>query len=201
MQLGGGDMALFGESEVRAAARSVESHLYKSADGIFRAEIRDVPITQSFRIFLCHSFNDAQIILGLKTVLEDMGHSVYIDHQVDPQLNRQHETPETADQLRARMQHCEALLFATSDNSANSKWMPWELGYFDGHKGRVAILPLVPDYTMSDTYAGQEYLGIYPYVTRSPAQDAPGDRLWVHWSSDWYVVFEAWLRGEGPTQH
>ena len=34
--------------------------------------------------------------------------------------------------LRQRMDHCRFLLFATSKASPDSKWMPWELGYFDG---------------------------------------------------------------------
>jgi hypothetical protein len=41
--------------------------------------------------------------------------------------------------------------------------MPWELGFFDGYRpGQVAILPLVR--TSGETFEGQEYLGLYPYV-------------------------------------
>jgi hypothetical protein len=61
------------------------------------------------------------------------------------------------------MRNSQSLIFATSSASSQSKWMPWELGYFDGFKpGYVAILPLVPS-TYSD-FKGQEYLGLYPYV-------------------------------------
>jgi hypothetical protein len=59
------------------------------------------------------------------------------------------------------MGNCESLIFATSDASPASKWMPWELGYFDGRRpNRVAILPLVESATHG--FRGQEYLGLYP---------------------------------------
>lgn len=194
-------MALLRESEVRAAARSTTGYLFKSADAILQAEIRNAPMSQNFHIFLCHSIDDMQIVLGTKTILEQMGYSVYVDHQVDPQLDRRYVTRDTADHLRSRMRHCEALFYATSYNSTSSKWMPWELGYFDGYKNKAAILPLVSDYTETDSYAGQEYLGIYPYITRAPARDDTRDRLWVCWSSDLYVSFEEWLQGTEPRQH
>jgi len=37
--------------------------------------------------------------------------------------------------------------------------MPWELGFFDGHDGRVAILPIAK--SPEPSYVGHEYLGIY----------------------------------------
>ena len=40
--------------------------------------------------------------------------------------------------------------------------MPWELGYFDALKQKVAILPLVNK--SDDEYKGQEYLGLYPCI-------------------------------------
>jgi hypothetical protein len=43
--------------------------------------------------------------------------------------------------------------------------MPWELGYFDGFKGRVFVYPLDED---AESYAqGQEYLRIYPLIPRT----------------------------------
>jgi hypothetical protein len=39
--------------------------------------------------------------------------------------------------------------------------MPWELGYFDGLRERVAVLPVVKT---QGAYVGNEYLGLYPTV-------------------------------------
>jgi len=113
-----------------------------------------------FDVFLSHSFRDAVLILGLKRVLEAAGLSVYVDWIQDPQLDRTKVNATTADHLRERMKRCRSLVYATSQNASTSRWMPWELGFFDGAHGpeRVAICPIV---TGTGSYAGEEYLGLY----------------------------------------
>ncbi|WP_169775037.1 hypothetical protein [Pseudomonas sp. CES] len=72
---------------------------------------------------------------------------------------------ETAAILRERMKSSRSMMYIATGNSSGSKWMPWELGFFDGHKpGRVAILPLQD--SESQSFEGQEYLGLYPVVTK-----------------------------------
>jgi hypothetical protein len=41
--------------------------------------------------------------------------------------------------------------------------MPWELGYFDGYNGAVAVLPITADDGTID-FSQEEYLEIYPKV-------------------------------------
>jgi hypothetical protein len=62
--------------------------------------------------------------------LEDEGLSVYVDSVVDPQLDREKVTVDTAELLRGRMNRSRFLLYTTSTASTQSRWMPWELGYF-----------------------------------------------------------------------
>jgi hypothetical protein len=118
----------------------------------------DIP----FDIFMSHSYEDAEIIAGAKLIIEqNSGLTVYVDWIEDAQADRSRVTAGTADMLRQRMNHCRFLLYATSRSSPNSKWMPWELGYFDGLKGgSVGILPIVQ--STDDSFKGQEYLGLYP---------------------------------------
>lgn len=119
--------------------------------------------SDKFDIFLSHSLGDADVVAGVKIILESQGHTVYVDWIVDGQLDRRAVTPKTADILRQRMRQSESMIFATSESSPKSRWMPWELGYFDGlRQGRIAILPLVA--SSGATFEGQEYLGLYPLV-------------------------------------
>ncbi len=114
-----------------------------------------------FDVFLSHSIRDAELVLGVANILEKMGQKVYIDWVVDKQLSRDSVTKETAETLRNRMKQSSKLLYLATDNASSSKWMPWELGYFDGLKsGKVAILPLVD--SVDSSFQGQEYLGLYP---------------------------------------
>lgn len=138
----------------------------------------------NFDIFLSHSLRDALLIVGLKRLLEADGLSVYVDWISDPQLDRAKVNAATAARLRERMKACRSLVYATSQNASISRWMPWELGFFDGLHGseRVAICPIV---TGSGDYAGEEYLGLYktlekvrdgsvirPFVVRQSQQQA-----------------------------
>jgi hypothetical protein len=119
------------------------------------------PMSKDFDVFLSHSSEDAEVIAGVKILLEREGMSVYVDWLEDPEADRSNVTPQTANMLRARMNHCGSLLYASSKSSAQSKWMPWELGYFDGRRpGCVGILPIVA--SAGEIFRGQEYLGLYP---------------------------------------
>jgi hypothetical protein len=120
---------------------------------------------KTFDVFLSHSYNDAEIILGVAKFIEDQGKSVYVDWIVDKELNRSSVNTKTADLLRTRMRASKSFVYASSENSPHSKWMPWELGFFDGLRpGMVSILPLVQ--STDSEWKGQEYLGLYPVINR-----------------------------------
>lgn len=129
------------------------------------ALLRTLTKTGHFDIFLSHSSKDAEIVLGIKTILERSGKRVYVDWVDDPALGRNDVSAATAAHIRTRMQQCSSLVYAATGAATNSKWMPWELGCFDGRKGpeAVAIMPIV-QYQGQDV--GQEYLDLYPTVER-----------------------------------
>jgi hypothetical protein len=179
---------------------------FTKAASILESQAKSLSLAKSFDVFLSHSYADAKDtqalnaddLLALKEKLEKEHQlSVYVDWIVDKSLDRSKVDAQTAARLRARMDHCRCLLYATSEQAENSKWMPWELGYFDGKKGRVAILPIV-DKQLS-TYKGQEYLGLYPYVDEVTAKGSTKMSLWVNESSTKYIALSAWLEGQNPT--
>lgn len=191
-------MALFKESYLRARAAS-ETSIYESTSSVLTRKVTASAGTTEFDIFLSHSFDDQALILGIWLELEDMGYKVYVDWIHDRSLSRDKVTKETAQILRHRMQSSKSLFFATSNNSTASKWMPWELGYKDGHNRKSAILPISQNDTQS--YSGQEYLGIYPYITEDVASNGNlNKRLWVRRSATCYVIFDSWLQGIEPTE-
>jgi hypothetical protein len=189
-------MALLSIDQIKSRAKSVFATTlrYKKAGRILESEQFSERDKQSWDIFLSHSYQDVKLdneaLLGLRSLLKELGFTVYIDWIEDEELDRKAVSKETAAQLKSRMNQSKCLFFATSQNSASSKWMPWELGYFDGSKAnRVAVLPL----TGGTTFRGQEYLGLYPYV------DQTGNSLWIHsQETDKYVSFTDWLKGKNP---
>jgi hypothetical protein len=153
-------------------------------------------IQNDFDVFLSHSYRDARTIeadklLRLKVLLESHGLSVYVDWIVDRTVSRDRVTTENAAVIRSRMNHSRSLIYVTSATSSESKWMPWELGYKDGKNGRVAILPVVDQRVNS--YHGQEYLGLYPFVTRETNVNGQM-RLWLRRNDGSYVELSEWIR-------
>jgi hypothetical protein len=155
-------MAFYTAAQLRKIAQDCVQPLRKSTSGYIKESKLAASARQSFDVFLSHSILDEEIILGVKIVIEKLGFSVYVDWIEDPELDRKKVNAETADRLQTRMKQCKCLIYAHSINSPDSKWMPWELGFFDGYKGHIAVLPVAE--TVTDVFSGQEYLGLYPYV-------------------------------------
>ena len=153
----------------------------------------------SFDIFLSHSYADREIIPVLKNELESYGFSVYVDWITDKLLSRDKINKKTAEVLQTRMKQSKCLIYATSDNSQKSRWMPWELGYFDEIKDKmVGILPLKKyGNNFNDNFKGEEYLGLYYYIDKEKNQ-LNEMRLWVRENQDKYVLLNSWLIGEKP---
>lgn len=155
--------------------------------------------TKTFDIFLSHSSDDNEFVAGIKLILEDFGFTVYVDWN-DPALNPNRVTPMTAAILRERMSHCRSLVYAYSGNAQNSRWMPWELGYFDGLKSSmVAVLPISGD--ASKSIQGSEYVGLYYAIDIDTISNTNRKALWVNNGLDEYVNFKDWLKGIKPYRH
>ena len=168
-------MASYFTLEEAYAAKREREPLRESVE-ILRKSMESASLTDTFDVFLSHSSKDADLILGIKSLLEERGLSVYVDWISDPQLDRSKVTANTANQLRARMRQCDSLIYAATTNATSSKWMPWELGYFDGHRGdeHIAIMPFVRH--QGDAFSGQEYLSLYAVIQKDIYQNGtPGE--------------------------
>lgn len=173
-------MAFYTKTEARSAAQSTlqKSFQRKSSAQILNESLARTTDFDTFDVFLSHSIRDPELVLGVKALLEDKGLKTYVDWIDDPQLSRDNVTKETAAVLRKRMQQSKSLIFIATDNASESKWMPWELGFFDGFsKGAVAVLPLVD--TSSSSFKGQQYLGLYPVVEKDVYGDTGKQEVFV----------------------
>lgn len=183
-------MPFMTKDDVRRAARSrIQKSRSYSAEAVLRESASALSATGQFDVFLSHSFEDAEIVLGVWEILVSRGLTVYVDWIQDPQLSRENITAETADTLRQRMRASKSLLYITTGNSAKSKWMPWELGYFDGYRhGSIGILPVVD--SKSDRLAGQEFLGLYPTVEELTYKNGRSDYFVVEKSRSGYRTLD-----------
>lgn len=151
---------LLTEAELKRVANASRGH--RAASIVLKEETAVATARSSFDVFLSHSFKDAEIVLGVKRIFEELGFTAYVDWVEDSQLDRTKVSSATAELLRTRMRQSKTLIYVHSNNSPGSRWMPWELGFFDGFRTAVAVLPVAKN--SSETFSGQEFLGLYPYI-------------------------------------
>lgn len=153
-------MAYLLERDIRARARrrarDEGRSIKETLDEIARRQ------DGKYDIFLSQTIRDAEIVLGVCDLLTEMGYSVFCDWITAPEEDREAVTPARASFIRTAMSASSSLLFLDTKGAAQSLWMCWELGWFDGNNGHVAILPILAD--DQKYYRGREFLGLYPYV-------------------------------------
>lgn len=112
-------------------------------------------------IFLSHSHKDRPLIEPTIAFLRSHGVKVYVDWMDEgmPDVI----SAETARKLKERILQQRKFLVLVSENSKDSRWVPWELGFADSAKGlgHIATFPVrdgVSDFTQN------EYMRIYPKI-------------------------------------
>lgn len=185
------------KAEIRGYASGSLRKSYTSDSGkLLWESVRAAVDAEKYDVFLSHASKDAELILGVKSLLEEMGLKVYVDWVEDAQLDRSKVSRENADVLRKRMRQSSSLIWVATNAASESKWMPWELGYFDGFKAnQVAVLPLV-DYA-NEAFKGQEYLALYPLVGKNTYTDGRKDIFVEDAGRQWTTLRQF---GSGATQ-
>ena len=153
-------MTFLRESEMRARARRrADAEGVSIAEALRRAARKRLP---QYDIFLSQTIRDAEIVLGVYDLLTSAGYTVFCDWIDAPEADRNQVTPANAGFVRATMGVSDTLLFLDTEGADQSLWMCWELGWFDGARGPVAVLPVLAE--GERYYRGREFLGLYPYV-------------------------------------
>lgn len=115
-------------------------------------------------VFLSHSHKDAGLVKRAAAFLKSLGVEIYVDW-LDGDMPST-TSPETAKKLKKKISEHKKFILLATENSRESKWVPWELGFADTKKGmkNIAILPVAESET---TYKGTEFVGIYPLIRKS----------------------------------
>lgn len=95
---------------------------------------------KTYDLFLSHSSVDSELLLRLKSVLNHININVYIDWVNDRNaLKRELTNVNTANAIIERLKASKALLYVHTDAGLNSRWTPWELGFFHALKNKVCV--------------------------------------------------------------
>ena len=126
------------------------------------------------KAFLCHSHKDSLLVEGLIVLFAEAGVDIYVDWK--DETMPAHTNPETAKKIQDRIRNSDLFLFLATENSMNSRWCPWEIGYGDAAHKEVLIIPTSVGYTEY----GSEYLGLYGKIDEGVYRQTrkPGYFVW-----------------------
>ena len=145
--------------------------------------------------FLSHSSKDAEYLPGVIKLLENHGASVYCDLADDRMPDNPN--PETAQIIKSQIHSSRKLVVFVTVNCKDSKWVPWELGVGDSSltSKNVALLP-VADKSYEQSWAKQEYLGLYRHIVYGNMKGEP-ENIWMVYDhiSNTATKLGEWCRG------
>ncbi|MEO5716648.1 MAG: toll/interleukin-1 receptor domain-containing protein [Luteolibacter sp.] len=93
-------------------------------------------------IFLSHSHKDKDLIQPAIAFLRSHGVSVYVDWMDEGMPDVV--SGETAKKIKEKIRQQKKFLVMVTENSKDSRWVPWELGFADPVKGmdHIATFPI-----------------------------------------------------------
>ncbi|BDE82492.1 TIR domain-containing protein [Porphyromonas somerae] len=104
---------------------------------IYNSQLEQV---KEYDLFLSHSSLDSELLLKLKSILNHSNVNVYIDWVSDRNALKRELTNENVPKaIKERLKSSKALLYVHTEASQNSKWMPWELGFFHALRGKICV--------------------------------------------------------------
>jgi TIR domain len=146
-------MSYYTISEIRSYSNNVRYPVNENANRLGK---------QKTTIFLSHSHADSDIIKEIVAFFLALDIYIYVDW-LDPSMPAI-TSVETAKRIKSKIKQCDKFVVLLTENSKNSKWVPWELGWADGVKtfGDIAIFPVLR--TVHGDFKGVEYMEIYPKI-------------------------------------
>jgi hypothetical protein len=156
-------MAILTKSKLSRIADNKAGYIQKSVI-LNEARSYNSKIYSKTSIFLSHSHHDSEYVKDAIVLLRKMGVDVYVDWMDDSMPKET--SGETAALLKQKIKENDKFVFLATNNSIESKWCNWEIGFGDAHKyiNKIALFPLKDDYM---DWKGSEYLQVYPYIIES----------------------------------
>lgn len=137
-------------------------------------EVRCFTVRPSTSVFLSHKHTERNLMLKIKTLLQNLGISVYIDW-LDKGMTAS-TSGRTAQILRQKIKDYNKFILVATDDAIASKWCNWELGLGDAEKYDKDKIALFPIHQENRNWSGAEYLQIYPTIEYVTRYEIAGDR-------------------------
>lgn len=165
-------MAFITRSQIQGYKRGISI----ANESVASAQAKSVAINAASAqatIFLSHSSKDRDLIEPAIAFLRSHGVSVYVDWMDEGMPDVV--SGETAKRIKEKIRGQRKFMVMVTENSKDSRWVPWELGFADPVKGmnHIAILPV----SENGSFVQNEYMTIYPKIQIV-------NNIWWVWTDD-----------------
>ena len=111
---------------------------------------------KNYDLFISHSYKDRDALIRIKALLNGSNLNVYLDWVNDKdELLREKTCAETAAVITERIRNSKAILYIHTEESINSRWTPWEIGFAHALGKKICV------YSPDETVEKPEFIQLY----------------------------------------
>ena len=147
-------------------------------------EVRCFTAKPTTSVFLSHKHTERNLMLKIKTLLQHLDISVYIDW-LDERMTAS-TSGRTAQILKQKIREYDKFILVATNGVIASKWCNWELGLGDAEKCNKDKIALFPIRQENRDWSGAEYLQIYPTIEYLANYEIADNR---YLSTGYYVCY------------
>lgn len=158
----------FDKYEVTSQLSNSLRRLDESAENLIYFSDTDGFSKEKVKIFLSHKHDDLdfpEVQHIIKFFESSFNVKVYIDSK-DANMPAVTNS-KTAERIKNKIIMADKFIFLATNNSIQSMWCNWEVGFGDFAKfdsNNIAIFPMLDKKNVTSDYKGNEYLRIYPSI-------------------------------------
>lgn len=111
---------------------------------------------KEYDLFISHSYKDKDALIRIKALLNGQNLNVYLDWVNDKdELLREKTCAETAAVITERIRNSRAILYIHTEESINSRWTPWEIGFAHALGKKICV------YSPDENVEKPEFIQLY----------------------------------------
>ena len=145
------------------------------------------PENFNYSIFLSHSHHDASLVKKIALLLKTLGVEVYVDWLDETMPSST--CDKTASKIKQKIKQNHKFIFLATNNSIESKWCNWEIGFCDANKYNdddIAIFPVKDN----NEWKGNEYLQLYPSIKKKEFSN----ELYIEYPDGKIILLTEWMK-------
>jgi len=179
---------LYSQKINRKGFEAINNFLYRRKKYTFE----ELEEKKHVSVYLSHADSDDELIVEIAVLLMAHGENIYVDWK-DRSMPKIRNAI-TAKRLKNKILENRKFILLVSNESVQSSWLPWELGFADPYKyiRNLAILPIADS---EGIWQGADYLKLYPTIEKKSidCENKPGN-YHVNFGGGHQMELLKWLR-------